>query len=194
MNVVFFIVCALSVGILTFLSPEKALPAMLSGANKALKLTFTLVPVYAVWTGLYKILEQSEITSKLSRLLSKPIRALFGTTSDKAEEYISLNISANMLGLGGVATPLGIKACAELEKTKSYDAAELLLVIASTSVQLLPVSVISLMIGYGSVKYPSIILPCFLSTVFSSVFGISFFLLLSKLRNKRTARKNKNTV
>ena len=162
---------------------------MLKGANKALTLSFTLVPVYAVWTGLYRILELSGITNAMSKRLKRPVNLLFGKTSDKAAEYISLNLSANLLGLGGVATPLGIKACTELEKENNHKAAELLLVVAATSVQILPVSVLALMISYGSKNSSSIILPGFLSTLFSSVCGITLFKLFSELRDNRSRNK-----
>lgn len=165
---------------------------MLKGANKALTLTFTLVPVYAVWTGLYRILELSGVTNAMAKRLKHPVNLLFGKTGDKAAEYISLNLSANLLGLGGVATPLGIKACAALEKESNHKAAELLLVVAATSVQVLPVSVLALMISYGSKNSSSIILPGFLSTLFSSVCGITLFKLFSKLRDKRSRRECRN--
>lgn len=202
MNVVFFILCVISITVLCVFSPESALPAMLKGANKALTLTFTLVPVYAVWTGLYRVLELSGITNAMSKRLKRPVNLLFGKTSDKAAEYISLNLSANLLGLGGVATPLGIKACTELEKENNHKTAELLLVAAATSVQILPVSVLALMISYGSKNSSYIILPGFLSTLFSSVCGITLFKLFSELRdnrsrNKRSPRrdiKSKNAV
>lgn len=165
---------------------------MLKGANKALTLTFTLIPVYAVWTGLYRILELSGITNAMAKRLKRSVNLLFGKTGDKAAEYISLNLSANLLGLGGVATPLGIKACAELEKESNHKAAELLLVVAATSVQILPVSVLALMISYGSKNSSSIILPGFLSTLFSSVCGITLFKLFSKLRDKQSCRECRN--
>lgn len=197
MNVVFSVICVISLAIFCLTSPENALPAMLNGANKALSLIFTLVPVYAVWMGLYRILELSGITGFISKLIKRPIALLFGKTSDKAAEYISLNISANMLGLGGAATPAGINACLTLENEGNETAKQLLLVIASTSVQILPLSVIALMVSYGSKNYPSIILPGFLSTLFSTVLGITSFKLLSKITQnhknvfKKPQRKSK---
>lgn len=185
MNAVFFIICAASLIILSVVSPDSALPAMLSGANKALTLVFTLVPVYSVWTGLYRILESSGFSAAMAKTLRRPVRFLFGKTSDKATEYISLNLAANMLGLGGVATPLGIKACEELEKTNTPAAAELLLVLASTSIQILPMSVISLMIAYGSQNYRSIILPGLIATSISTVFGIVSFKIADRIRRTK---------
>ena len=184
MNVVFSVLCALSVAVFCIFSPESALPAMLDGANKALSLTFTLVPVYAVWTGLYKILELSGITTNISKLLKRPVEKFFGKTSEKAAEYISLNLAANLLGLGGVATPLGIKACTLLEKENNLTASRLLLVVASTSIQILPVSVIALMISYGSKNYSSIILPGLIATTFSTVTGILMFKAACAVRRK----------
>lgn len=188
MNVVFSVLCVLSVAVFCIFSPESALPTMLDGANKALSLTFTLVPVYAVWTGLYKILELSGITANISKLLKRPVEKLFGKTSEKAAEYISLNLAANLLGLGGVATPLGIKACTLLEKENNLAASRLLLVVASTSIQILPVSVIALMISYGSKNYSSVILPGLIATIFSTATGILMFkaarVVKQKIRGK----------
>lgn len=189
MNVVFSLLTLISLALFCIFSPDKALPAMLDGVNKAVLLTFTLVPVYAVWTGLYKILELSGITSACARFLKKPIRRLFGKTSDKALEYISLNVSANILGLGGVATPLGIKACKELEKENNPKAAELLLILASTSLQILPISVIALMISYGSKNYSSIILPGLISTAFSTALGVTLFKALSAIKNVKRRKQ-----
>lgn len=188
MNAVFFIICALSLIILSAVNPDSALPSMLSGANKALAFTFTLVPAYSVWTGLYKILETSGLSSSMAKKLARPVRFLFGKTSDKATEYLSLNLAANMLGLGGVATPLGIKACEELERTNAPAAAELLLVLASTSVQLLPTSVLALMISYGSENYLSIILPGLIATSASTAFGIVLFKIADRARRIKKLR------
>mgnify|MGYP004641490503 CR=1 FL=1 len=171
MNFIFIFSLAASIIALSFTSPDGALPAMLAGANKALLLCFTLASVYSVWLGVFKILERAKITEKIARLMRRPVNKLFGNTSDKAAEYISLNLTANIMGMSGLATPLGIAACEELDKTNNSYAACMLFVLAATSLQILPTSVMALMSEYGSSAPSSIFLPSLLSTLVSTVSG-----------------------
>lgn len=190
MNVVFFIFCTFSLVLLCFNSPQSILPAMLKGAEKSLTLTFSLVSVYSVWTGVFKLTELSGTTDKFSKMLKKPIKLLFGKTSEKNENLIALNLSANLLGLGGIATPLGIRACSSLCNEGNENAADLLFILAATSVQILPTSVIALAIQYGAKNSASIVLPCFLSTLSSTLSGIFIFKASNKkqLKNRRTKK------
>lgn len=123
-------------------------------------------------------------------MLKKPIKLLFGKTSEKNENLIALNLSANLLGLGGIATPLGIRACSSLCNEGNENAADLLFILAATSVQILPTSVIALAIQYGAKNAASIVLPCFLSTLSSTLSGIFIFKASNKkqLKNRRTKK------
>ena len=145
MNVIFalcFSVCTL---ILLFTDPDGALAAMLSGGEKALALTLKMTVIYAVWLGIFELAERSRLTEKFARLLKPVNRFLFGELPEKANEYISLNISANMLGMSGATTPMGIKSIRELEKYRDteYQIA-MFFVINATSIQILPTSVLAL--------------------------------------------------
>jgi len=156
------------------------LPAMNGGAQKAVSLAISLIGVYAVWMGIFEIAEKSKLSNKLATILKKPVKLLFKTRNEKAQKLICLNLSANALGLGGVATPLGIEACELLEKQGCLPDAHLLFIISATSVQLIPTSVLSLMITFNSVSPYAIILPAFLSTALSTAVGIALFKLTSK--------------
>ena len=83
----------------------------------------------------------SAFMNKIAKLMQKPVGLLFKNTSTSAKKLICLNISANALGLSGVATPLGIQACTLLERQNNQSASELLFIISATSVQILPTSV-----------------------------------------------------
>lgn len=190
MNFIFIFSLAASIIALSLTSPDGALPAMLAGANKALLLCFTLASVYSVWLGVFKVLERAKITEKIARLMRRPINKLFGKTSDKAAEYISLNLTANIMGMSGLATPLGIAACEELDKTNNRYAACMLFVLAATSLQILPTSVMALMSAYGSSAPSSIFLPSLLSTLVSTVSGA----VMVRIFVKKPAYKSINAV
>jgi len=91
--------------------------------------------------------------------------------SKKAEGFISMNLSANLLGMGGVATPMGIAAAKELDETGDVYAMNMLFAIAATSVQLLPTSVISLRAEAGSSSPGDIILPTLIATAISTALA-----------------------
>lgn len=181
MNVIFPIIILLSTAVLCFSAPEIFITAMTDGATKAVTLSISLIAVYSVWLGIFNILESAAISPKIAKILKKPIRFIFGKTDDRTEELIAANVSANMLGIGGVATPLGINAAERMQKNGNYFAFTMLLVVASTSLQLLPSSVLSLLGSLKSEAPSAVILPSFLSTLVSSVSGV----LLTKIFVKR---------
>ena len=95
---------------------------------------------------------------------------------------MSLNISANMLGMSGATTPMGIKSIQELEKHKNTEYAIcMFFVINATSVQIIPSSILALRSSMGAVSPSDIILPTILSTLVSTIVGV----LLVKIFCKR---------
>ncbi len=187
MNAIFLLFCTFSLIFCIFKSPETALSAMLEGANKSISLIFTLASVYIVWMGVYNLLEKSKVTDKIALGLKKPINKLLKNKDSDTEKLLCMNFACNLLGLGGIATPLGIKACSKMQDSNNFFGAELLVVISATSIQVLPTSVISLAISYGAKSAYSLILPCFLCTIFSSAFGVLLFYFFKskKLKGKK---------
>lgn len=155
-----------------FVKPEAILQASSFGAENALSLAKTLLIIYPFWLGMFKLMSDSRLTDKLAKLLKKPIRFVFGKTDEISEKYITLNVAANIIGLGGIATPMGIEACCSLEKSNNDFAKTTLLVLAATSLQLLPLSVVSLRENCGSAAAFDIVLPSILSTLVSTVLGV----------------------
>ena len=181
MNVIFAVIFILSSIFMTFTAPQILLEALNTGAEKSVKLCFTLIVIYSVWLGIFNVLEQSGATQKFAIALSKPVRLIFGKTSDKAAKYLSLNVTANLLGLGSVATPMGIKAAEALDEENDRFASSMLFAVAATSIQLIPTTAISLRARYGSVSPADIFLPTLLSTLVSTVCAI----ILTKIFVKR---------
>ena len=105
-----------------------------------------------------------------------------------------MSMSANMLGMGGAATPLGIKAMESLqEDNKNKDEVSypmtMLIIISSTVLQFLPTSIMGLMSSSGSKNPTSIILPAILTSICSSVVGIILVKLWHLISSKRKKRK-----
>ena len=173
MNVIFGTLLILSNLILLFSNPELLLSAMLSGGEKALSLTAKMVVIYAVWLGVFNLLEQSGLANKFAKTLKPLNNKLFGKLPDTANNFMALNISANILGMSGATTPMGIKSIQELEKHKGTDfAIAMFFVINATSIQLIPSSVLALRTSLGSTSPSSIILPTILATLLSTVIGV----------------------
>lgn len=173
MNIIFGIVLTLSTILLIFKSPDTVLSAMLSGGEKALTLTLKMVVVYAVWLGIFELMDRSGLSKKVAKLLRPLNRFLYGQLPDTAGEFISLNMSANMLGMSGATTPMGIKAVNELEKFPNTKyAITMFFVINASSVQIIPSSVLALRTSLGSISPADIILPTILATLISTIVGV----------------------
>ncbi len=165
-----FLLCTLWFAIF---SPESFLPALLSGGQKAAALCLSLLSVYAVFLGLTQVMDDCGLNRKLSRLLRPLIHKLFGVTDERATEYISLNLSANMLGIGGVATPLGVRAAERLQTLPDKRFTHsMLFVINATSVQILPTTVLALLASYGAKNPSAVVLPSLLASAVSTVLGV----------------------
>jgi len=181
MNSIFSVIFILSTVILLFVSPEKVLSTMLSASEKALKLSFNLVFIYAVWLGIFSILEKSKLSNKFAKSLKPFNKLLFGELTEKENELVSLNISANALGMSGATTPTGIKSILEFEKRKNSDFfITMFFVVNATSIQFIPTSVIALRASLGASNSADIILPTILTTLVSFVIGITLVKIFVK--------------
>ncbi|MBP5467564.1 MAG: hypothetical protein J6Y43_08405 [Clostridia bacterium] len=181
MNVIFGIILIAAMTTMLFVSPEGVLSAFISGGEKALGLAVQMTVVYAVWLGVLNVFEKTGLSNKCAKMLKPANKLLFGALPDKANDYVSLNISANILGMSGATTPMGIKAVREMEKHNGTEyAIAMFFVINATSVQLIPSSVLALRIKFGAATASDIILPTILATLLSSVIGILLVRLFIK--------------
>lgn len=174
MNAIFIIVFVVSATVMLFLSPEKTVSAMLAGGEDAIRLSLQLLAIYAVWLSVLKLIEKTGLDKRLARMFRPITKKLFKNESEKAESYIAVNLAANMMGLGGAATPAGIQAIKEMDRggdTASKNMV-MLTVISATSIQLLPATVMSLMSAAGSENPSVILLPSIISTAVSTITGV----------------------
>ena len=153
--------------------------ALLAGAGEAVTLCLSLAGAYAFFGGLMGVLRESGASGALARALRAPMRRLFrfAPGEERALEDVCLNLSANMLGMGGAATPAGISAMRAMAETReegapASDAMILFLVVNTSSVQLLPTSMIALRAQAGSANPADIVLPALLATAVSTAVGI----------------------
>ena len=152
---------------------------LITSGTKGIDIMINLVPLMCLWLGTMKIADSSGLLTIISNKLSKFIRVIFPEIpkGDPAIAYISSNIVMNMLGLGNAATPFGIKAMTRLkELNNNSDVASrsmiTFLVINTSSVTIIPTTVISLRIASGSSNPTEIMTACIITTFLSTMIGL----------------------
>lgn len=152
---------------------------ILECTNIAFDMIIKIFPVLALWLGIMKIAEASGLLKKLSNLLTPLLSKIFPEIP-KGHESLSLiasNIIANMAGLGSAATPFGLKAMDSLQSiNKKKDTASrsmiTFLVLNTSGVTIIPTTIISLRMLYGSSDPTGIVLPCLIATTCSTIAGL----------------------
>ncbi|MBQ4569613.1 MAG: spore maturation protein A [Ruminococcus sp.] len=163
--------------------------AVLQGATDAVELLMSILGIMCFWQGMMEIANRAGLTDLLAKLFSPVLRLLFRDVpkNSPAMQYISLNISANLLGLGNAATPFGLKAIQELQranpqKDTASDSMLLFVVMNTASLQLFPTTLGAYRATYGS-RSPFDILPCvWVSSIAALTVGITISKLFSAKR------------
>ena len=190
MNALFFVVFTICTLSLLIFSPENFLPAMLDGASKSATLCVSLIATYAVWMGLMRLWEDSGVARGVSRLIKPALKRLLKTDDEQSLSAVSMNVSVNLLGISGAATPYGIKAAQLLDKTDNAEySSAIFFVLNATSLQILPSSLVAVRVAMQSANPTDIILPTLIATVFSTTLGV---LLTTFAYRKKSALKTKN--
>ena len=152
---------------------------LLTSGKNSIDMILTILPLMCLWLGITKIAQASSLVTLVSKKLSKVVRIIFPEIpkDHPAIGYISSNIVMNMLGLGNAATPFGIKAMEKLkELNQNKDVASrsmiTFLVINTSSVTIIPTTVISLRIASGSNNPTEIMTACIITTFLSSFIGL----------------------
>lgn len=158
--------------------------ATITGAQAGITLAISLAGSICLWTGVGKLMEAAGLTKLLSQLFRPLLHRLFPSTkSDSAlAGDLSANISANLLGLGNAATPMGISAACRMKRGNvATDELCRLIVLNSASIQLIPANVAAVRSSLGCVT-PYDILPAVWITSFCSAsLGIAAAWLLGKV-------------
>ncbi len=166
---------------------DETVNAVFDGASTAVSTLISFAGAMCFWTGIMKISEKSGVSNLICRLISPIVRRLFPNSSDEARKYISLNLTANILGMGNAATPMGMLAAQTLDKenptpdTPSVDMC-MLVVLNTTSFQLLPTTIIALRAAAGSHNPTSVVLPVWLASAFAVFVGVMSVKLVSYIK------------
>lgn len=152
---------------------------ILNSAKTALDIVLKIFPVMALWLGISKIAEVSGLLNKVSLKLSKILKIIFPEIPKGHESlsYISSNIIANMFGLGNAATPFGLKAMQSLQSlNNNKDTASrsmiTFLVLNTSGITIIPTTIISLRMMYGSIEPTKIVFPCLIISIIGTIFGL----------------------
>lgn len=160
--------------------------ALTEGASAAIRLCIGICGITCLWCGVMEVMKRCGIMEKIAKLLQPAVRRILPETrrNKSAARYIAANISANLLGLGNAATPMGIKAVHALSdgSGKATDDMCTLTVLNSASIQLIPLTVAAIRGALGSASPFDIIPAVWITSAFSAFVGVS----VSKLLGRRT--------
>ena len=153
----------------------------------AVELSITFLGTMCLWTGIMEIAKQTSLIDKMTNLLKPLINFLFPDLkrNEAAKQEISMNMIANILGLGNAATPLGIKAMKTMQKENTKkdtltNSMMMFIVINTASIQLIPTNVIAIRTSLNSQNATGIILPVWIAKIIAAIVGIAFTKFLIK--------------
>lgn len=181
--VIFSFIAALFSGNMQALSDS-----VVNGGKDAISLVINLTGMMCLWGGIMKIAEKAEITKVICRILSPLFSLLYKNVDKKSEtaRAMSMNITANLLGLGNAATPLGLEAMrrmqdANLDKDIATDDMVVFVVMNSAAMRLIPTTVATLRTQFGSQSPMEIMPATWLSTILSLTAGVVTAKVISKI-------------
>lgn len=170
--------------------------AITTSAEQAVTIAIGLIGIMSLWLGLMRIAEEAGLVKWIERWLRPLMKVLFPDipANHPALGSMTLNIAANMLGLGNAATPFGLRAMEQLAKLNPHpkiasNAMCTFLALNTSSLQLIPATAIAILAANGDTHPTSIIFPVLLATSCSTLAAILAVKLLEKLP-RFTTRKN----
>ena len=171
-----FIILGILYSILTN-NTELISTEIIKGAETTLNMITKIFPVMALWLGIMKIAEASNLLKKISIILSPIMKKIFPEIPENHESIslITTNVVANLFGLGNASTPIGLKtmkSLQELNKNKKEASHSMItfLVLNTTGLTIIPTTILSLNMN---AKNPTeIILPCFLASLSATIGGL----------------------
>ena len=171
---------------------EKLNNAIFDSIESVINLSMTLVGTMCLWCGIMEIVKNTSIINRLTKMLRPIIIWLFPDSkyNKEAMDNISMNVVSNILGLGNAATPAGMKAMDNLKecnKDKKYlsDSMMMLIVLNTTSIELIPTTAIAIRQSLNSQNPAGIIIPIWISTIVGTVVGV----ITTKILIKRGRKK-----
>lgn len=168
---------------------EAVQKALFDTSKLGAEIALGLIGLMSFWLGLFKVAEDAGLINRFSRALSPLFHRLMPEVprGHPAIGSVSMNLMANMLGLDNAATPLGLKAMADLQslntrKDTASNAQILFLVLNCSSVTLIPVSIFMYRAQFGAAAPADVFLPILLATTCSTLVGLLVVMALQRIR------------
>lgn len=168
--------------------------AILTGAELSVKVAFSLIGIMAFWLGIMKIAEKCGLVSLIAKLLKPITKRLFNELPEDSPAIgdVAMSFSANALGLANAATPIGIKAMTEMQKQNidpqsASNSMCVFLAMSTAGFQLIPATVIAILIGIGYKNPTEIIAPTLLVTTIAFVSAIIIAKIFQRFWAPQTA-------
>ncbi len=162
--------------------------SILSGAELSVKVAFSLIGIMAFWLGMMKIAEECGLIEVIAKIINPITKKLFNEIPEESPAIgdIAMNFSANAFGLTNAATPIGLKAMEELQKhnidkTSASNAMCMLLAMNTAGFQLIPATVLAVLIGVGYKNPSEIIVPTLLVTSIAFISALILAKIFQKL-------------
>ena len=193
MNYIFYflIVASIIIGAING-KLQDVVNSIMDGAELSVKIAFSLIGIMAFWLGMMRIAEKSGIINFISKLLQPITKFLFNELPENSPAIgdIAMNFTANAFGLANAATPFGIRAMEELqkenkEKKQASNSMCLFLGMNTAGFQLIPTTVLAVLVGIGYKNPIEIIAPTLIVTSIAFVSAI----LIAKIFQGLTAKK-----
>lgn len=166
---------------------DKLNNSIFESADSAVNLTITLFGTLCFWNGIMKVAMKSSLVDTICKILNPLIKQIFPEVKKggKIHKEISMNIIANMLGLGNAATPLGLKAMQSMQeenpnKEKLSNSMMMFIIINTASIQIIPTTVIAIRNSLNSTDPSKIILPVWIVTICAAASAIIMGKILIK--------------
>ncbi len=161
--------------------------AVFSSAEQTINLCLTLLGTICLWNGIMNIALKTSLIKKLTKFLKPLIRFLFPDIKNDSDisEQVSMNIVANILGLGNASTPIGLRAIRSMQKNNPdkktlSNSMAMFILINTASLQIIPTTVIAIRTSLGSSNPSKIILAVWIATIAAFLTAIISGKLLSK--------------
>lgn len=180
MNYIFYflIVSSIVFGIINHRTQD-VVNAILSGADLSVKIAFSLIGIMAFWLGIMRIAEKSGLVKIIAKLIKPITKRLFNEIPEDSSAIgnIALSFSANALGLTNAATPIGLKVMEELQeentdKKSASNSMCMFLAMNTAGFQIIPATVIAILVAVGSKNPTEIILPTLIVTSIAFISAI----------------------
>lgn len=174
MQYIWLFLVTTSISLLLFANPNAILTAMTTATQNAVTLCISLVGIYALWLGMINLAKNCGLLQSLTNKIKPLAKKLFGTNDDNVLSDLSLNLSANLLGIGNASTPPAINAIKNMDKGdgKVTKGMAMLFVINACGLQLVPTTIIGIRTAMGSINPTDILLPCLLTSAITTAVGI----------------------